>query len=257
MSVRRMLPFIFINIIVSATVVLAILFWWDNRQSDSIEATAIAITPPPRVISQATIEATQESQESIPQAVEGENLLAYEVQKGDSLGLISQQFDVLLIDLMEINGITDANIVTEGQTLIIPVIVDVTPTPIPTETPSFDTIPTPIPTLPSEGEVVVEIIEVVSPGNLNEERLAVVNSGERQIDLSNWTLEDEQGNVFVFGAVTLFGNGVELIVHTRLGQSGLLDQFWGLNEAIWEEGESAVLRDAEGTIRATYLVSDS
>jgi hypothetical protein len=103
----------------------------------------------------------------------------------------------------------------------------------------------------------VEITEIMSPGNLNEERITIINSGERQIDLSNWTVEDEQGNSYQFGTVTLFGNGVELIVHTRLGQSGLLDQFWGLDGPIWEPGETATLKDAEGTVRATLVVTDS
>ncbi len=257
MSVRRMLPFIFINIIVSATVVLAILFWWDNRQSVTVEATQVAVTPSPRVIAQATAATTEDAQESSSVTEKFDNQITYTVHAGDSLSLISQQFDILLIDLMEANGITDANLVIEGQTLVIPVIGEDTPTPSPTETPSFDTVPSPIPTLPSSGAVFVEITEVMSPGNLNEERLTIVNSGERQIDLSNWRLEDQQGNVYVFGTVTLFGNGVELIVHTRLGQSGLLDQFWGLDEAIWEEGETAILKDAEGTIRASMTVTES
>jgi LysM repeat protein len=257
MSVRRMLPFIFINIIVSATVVLAILFWWDSREGVTMEATQVVPTPSPRVITQVTAATTEEAlgSSSLPEALD--DRITYTVQAGDSLSLISQQFDILLIDLMEANGITDANVVIEGQILVIPVIGEDTPAPTPTETPSFDTVPTPIPTLPSSGAVFVEITEVMSPGDLNEERLTIVNSGERQIDLSNWSLEDQEGNVYVFGTVTLFGNGVELIVHTRLGQSGLLDQFWGLNEAIWQPGETAILKDAEGTIRASMTVPGS
>lgn len=257
MSVRRMVPFIFINIIVSATVVLAILFWWDNRQSIPVQATSSIATPSPRVITQVTAASTEETQENESAVENANSQITYEVQAGDTLGIISKQFDILLIDLMEANGITDANFVSEGQTLIIPVFSEETPTLIPTETPDFDNVPTPIPTLPTVGEVIVEITEIMSPGNLNEERITIINSGERQIDLSNWKVEDEQGNSYVFGTVTLFGNGVELIVHTRLGQSGLLDQFWGLDEPIWEPGETATLKDAEGTVRATLVVADS
>lgn len=257
MSVRRMLPFILVNILVSATVVLAILFWWDNRESHSVESTAVAIAPPPKATTQVTVGAPEQSQVDATTIEDVEDQVTYVVQPGDTLGIISQQFDILLIDLMEANGITDANFVNAGETLIIPIIGAEKPTPVPTETPSFDTIPSPIPTLPSSGEAVVEIIEIASPGDLNEESITLVNSGERQIDLNNWHLEDEQGHIYVFGTVTLFGNGVELIVHTRVGQSGLLDQFWGLNEAIWQPGETVLLRDAEGTIRATYVVAES
>lgn len=257
MSVRRMVPFILINIIVSATVVLAILFWWDNRESVPVEATSAIATPSPRVITQVTTDSTKEVEAGESEVENADSQITYEVQAGDSLGIISKQFDILLIDLMDANGITDANFVSEGQVLIIPVFSEDSPTIVPSETPNFDNVPTPIPTLPTLGEVIVEITEIMSPGNLNEERITIINSGERQIDLSNWTVEDEQGNSYQFGTVTLFGNGVELIVHTRLGQSGLLDQFWGLDGPIWEPGETATLKDAEGTVRATLVVADS
>ena len=38
MSFRRMLPFILVNILVSATVVLAILWWWEGRKEDTLTA---------------------------------------------------------------------------------------------------------------------------------------------------------------------------------------------------------------------------
>jgi LysM repeat protein len=257
MSVRRMLPFILVNILVSATVVLAILFWWDNRESATVQATAITIAQPPRATAPATTGAPEHAQVGETLVEEVEDQMTYVVQPGDTLGIISQQFDILLIDLLEANGITDANFVNAGDTLVIPVIGAETSTPFPTETPDLDTIPSPIPTLPSPGEVMVEIMEVFSPGDLNEERVSLINSGERQVNLSNWQLEDGQGHIYVFGTVTLFGNGVELIVHTRIGQSGLLDLFWGLNEAIWQTGDTVLLRDAEGTVRATHIVSES
>jgi LysM repeat protein len=251
-----MLPFILINIFVSATVVLAILFWWDNRQDENTETAAITMVPFSAPTLEATTEATSQTKDQPASAeIEAQDeQLTYVVQPGDTLGTISLQFDVLLVDLMEANGITDANFVNSGETLIIPSDDFDTPTPPPTETPSLDVVPSPIPTLPSEGEAVVEITGILDPGDIGEERVTIVNSGERQIDLTNWRLEDEQGHIFVFGIVTLFGNGVELVVHTRVGQSGLLDQFWGLNEGVWQPGETVLLRDAEGTIRARAFV---
>ncbi len=51
MTFRQMLPFLFLNVIVSAATVLAVLFWWDSRQPDvatvAVEAaTSIAQTVP-------------------------------------------------------------------------------------------------------------------------------------------------------------------------------------------------------------------
>ena len=36
MSFRRMLPFLLLNIFISAAVVLGILWWWDGRQEDTL-----------------------------------------------------------------------------------------------------------------------------------------------------------------------------------------------------------------------------
>ena len=36
MAFRRMLPLIILNVIVSAVVVLALLYWWDNRQGPEV-----------------------------------------------------------------------------------------------------------------------------------------------------------------------------------------------------------------------------
>ena len=50
MSFRRMAPFLLLNILVSAAVVLAILYWWDGRNSgDEVlaVATATAVIPTP------------------------------------------------------------------------------------------------------------------------------------------------------------------------------------------------------------------
>ena len=46
MSFRQMLPFFLLNIVVSAVVVLSILFWWDSRGPDgelAADATAAAL----------------------------------------------------------------------------------------------------------------------------------------------------------------------------------------------------------------------
>lgn len=254
MSIRRMLPFILVNVFVSATVVLAILYWWDNRNPPVESGVSVNLAPPPVPTEQEPVEPTAEVQLEPDASSEPDEPLTYVVQSGDSLGEISQQFDVPLVDLMEANGIADANFVNAGETLVIPVEGVVPPTPVPTDTPVLDTVPTPIPTLPSQGEVAIEIVAVNNPGDINEENVVLVNSGERQVNLANWQLEDEDGNAFIFASVTLFGNGVELTIHTGVGQSGLLDQFWGLNDAVWQPGETAILRDAEGTVRATTIV---
>lgn len=60
--------------------------------------------------------------------------LTYTVQSGDTLQVIATFYGVTVNDLMEVNGIANANDITVGQVLIIPTERIVTPGPTPTAT---------------------------------------------------------------------------------------------------------------------------
>jgi LysM repeat protein len=258
MSIRRMLPFLFLNIVVSAVVVLGILYWWDGRQ----ETMAAANTPIPTltlsvVEELATVEMSTAVAELVEEAVEEDMPLIYVVQAGDTLGIISQRFDVPMSDIMEVNGISNPNILAVGQQLIIPIGGIPTPTPVPTLTPTPDMIPTPIPTLPmDDGEARVEVSEVVSAGQLTEEAVAISNNGSRPIALQGWQLSDEDGRTYTFGQVTLFGEGAAVLLHTESGRDDASNLYWGLTEAVWQPGQTVTLRNAEGTIISTYQIPE-
>ncbi|MCP4424223.1 MAG: lamin tail domain-containing protein, partial [Chloroflexi bacterium] len=116
-------------------------------------------------------------------------------------------------------------------------------------------LPSPIPTeeLVVE-EVNVAITAVTNPGSLTEETVQITNFGGSQVALLDWELADSDGHIFKFGQVTLFGDGAAIQIHTETGQNGPADQFWGLETPIWEPGEQATLRDAEGNVQATFIV---
>jgi LysM repeat protein len=257
MNIRRMLPFLFLNIVVSAVVVLGILYWWDGRQASIAETTAPTPTPTLSAIQeQIIVEAATAVAELIEEAEE-DGPLIYTVQAGDTLGIISQRFDVSMSDIMEVNGISNPNVLSVGQQLIIPIGGIPTPTPVPTLTPTPDTIPTPIPTLPmDQGEARVEVSEVVSAGQLTEEAVAISNNGSRPIALQGWQLSDEDGRIYPFGQVTLFGEGAAIFVHTESGRDDASNLYWGLTEAVWEPGKTVTLRNAEGTIISTYQIPE-
>ncbi len=252
MSVRRMLPFILINIVVSATVVLLILFIWDNRTP--AEETA-AVTAEPQVTSPAVAgDGTSEAAPTQAPQQNEDGQTTHTVQPGESLGAISQQYDVPMEDIMAANGISDPNFLQVDQVLIIPIggLPTATPAPSPTATPNVA--PTPIPTEPpTEGEAIVEIAEVIGVGSLAEEAVSIINSGNRSIALLDWELSDEDGNVYTFGQVTLFGGG-GILLHTEAGQDSASDYYWDLEQPIWESGETVTLTDAEGTVRVTYII---
>lgn len=258
MTARRILPFVFLNIIVSAAVVLAILYWWDGRQA----TTAALNTPLPnptlvQLHEQATVEMATAVAEMIEEQAEEDGPFVYVVAPGDTLGSISQRFDVSMSDIMEVNGITNPNILSVGQQLIIPIGGIPTPTPAPTPTATPDVLPSPIPTLPMEqGEARVEISGVVGVGQLTEEAVTITNSGSRPIALLGWRLSGDDGRTYTFGQVTLFGEGAAILVHTENGRDDASNLFWGLTEAIWQPGKTVTLRDAEGTVQSTYLIPE-
>ena len=254
MSFRRMLPFVLLNIVVSAIVVLAILFWWDNREAipePGAGVTAVTPTIPIATANPAQITAAASTPESEPE----DKPPVHVVKAGETLGSISGFYEVTLDDIMAANGLDNPNVLSVGQELIIPV--GGLPTAVPpTETPVDNILPSPIPTeeLVAEGEVNVEITAVTGVGRLTEEAVQISNFGGGQIALLGWELSDSNGHVFTFGQVTLFGDGAAIQVHTEDGQDGPADQYWELETPIWEPGEQVTLRDADSNVQATFTV---
>lgn len=259
MSSRRLLAFILLNMVISATVVLAILYLWDSRQPEaettSEQVVVVPTAPTIASASQAALDPTAETENE----EEGESgPPVYTVQPGDTLGKISREFDVPIEDIMVANNMDNPNFLQVGQELLIPVGGIPTATPVPTNTPSPILSPTPISAeLPVEGQANVEISDVVGVGDVEEEAVSIVNSGDRPIALLGWRLSDSDGRTYTFGQVTLFGEGAAIVVHTGDGQEGPADLYWGFDEAIWEPGETITLVDAEGTVRATHVVEGS
>ena len=253
MSTRRMLPFIFVNIIVSAATVFAVLFWWDSRQPE-----AEPIEPAAQVVATAAVQAEQvATNEAVVEPTEAvdEGPPVYVVQSGDTLGTISVEFDVPLDDIMEANGLTDPNRISVGQQLIIPVGGLTPPTPEPTATNDVVELPTPIPTQQLEvGEVTIEISGVSGAGELSQEALTITNLGDRPVGLSGWKIQDSEGRQYEFGLFTLFGDGSAVVLHTESGTDTLGELYWGLTDPVWEVGETVMLLDAEGSVQATFVV---
>ncbi len=255
MTFRRMLPFILINVLVSAAVVLGILFWWDSREQETevvMQETAVAATAPAATaaaIAQTLPEptATAEPESAIPVHI---------VRSGDTLMSISQFYDVPMDDIMIMNGMSDPNFLTVGQELLIPVGGIPTATPLPTAPPEPSVVPSPNPTVPADaaGEVDLQITEVFGVGDLAEEAVQLVNAGSRQVGLLDWTLRDENGYVYTFSLFTLYGAGSGVVIHTEAGEDTTTDLFWGLEEPIWQSGERVTLLDGEGSIQATFVI---
>ena len=251
MSARKMIPFLLLNVVVSTVVVLAILYWWDNRD-DSETAVSVPITITPAALQNTAVPQPEIAPTNTPEPDSGPPV--HIVQAGDTLGTISQLYDVTVDDIMAENGLTNPNIISVGQQLVIPVGGISTPVPEDTAVPEEASLPTPIATEPvGSGEAVVEITAVIAPDQLADEAVLLTNSGDAPIALQNWTLLDEDGHEYDFGQVTLFA-GSDLRLNTTSGPNNPTALFWGLSEAIWTSGETVTLQDSTGAVRVTYEV---
>jgi LysM repeat protein len=204
----------------------------------------------------------------------------YIVQPGDTLGSIASRFDVSLEDLMQANGIANADYVQVGQELLVPIgglppaTPTFTPVPIPTDTPlpfnpptplpsgtvppaepaaTTGPTPTPVPTLASaSGSEIRLVLQVLNPGDLENEMVQIVNQGPF-VRLTGWTLSDEEGHTYTFPDFSLWGGGA-INIHTAGGSNTTTDLYWGQPSTVWKAGSLIVLRDAEGEVFVTVAV---
>lgn len=249
MNARRFLLYLALNALVSLSATFAALWIWDNvvrRPADTASATPTAgptavsanlpeVTPFPTVPAQPP---------ALPQS--------HVVQSGETLGAIAQLYGVSVEDLLRANGLTDPNVLSVGQTLIIPL--GEAAAPAPTTAPVVATVP-PIPTAtldPNRPAPQVAIREVRAPGALAAEVVVIANTGG-PVDLAGWTLRDEAGRSFAFPALTLFEGGI-VNVHSAAGQDTVIDLYWGQTEPVWASGRLLILADAGGTLVARFTV---
>jgi hypothetical protein len=103
------------------------------------------------------------------------------------------------------------------------------------------------------GAPTLEITAVVGAGIPSSETVILRNTGTTQADLKNWTLRDEDSNVYTFADVTLLSNG-SVQLHTAPGTDTLIDLYWGLTASVWRSGETVTLLDPAGSVRSVYKV---
>ena len=251
MAAKRYIPFILLTIIVSASVALATIYFWDQNQVQRQElatATSMAATAP---VATAKAIATASAPPAAAESAEDDVL--HIVKSGEALGAIAQQYDVPLEDIIRVNNLANPDILSVGDELIIPVGGIPTPTLEPTPSPTSAEPPTPIPTAPpAAGEARLVILAIAGVGELDKEAVTIVNEGSRGIDLSNWTLEDSQGNVYPFPPFYLYEGGVPVVLHSGPGTDTTKELYWGLLVPVWGSGETATLRDPDGVARATF-----
>ncbi len=100
----------------------------------------------------------------------------------------------------------------------------------------------------------VEISIIRNPGNLASEALRIVSNSDEVVSLEGWTLEDANGNLLKFPNIQLLRKGIFVEVYSRSGHTTPYEIYWNCDNAVWQSGETAVIRDVFGQIQATYRV---
>src|SRR4051794_4347716 len=134
MNFKRLVLYLFINAIVSASVALGVLWLWDQTHPllplPAATAVVAQVSQTPAPVTNPTLPPPAVSPSPAPTPT------VYIVQAGDTLGTIAQHFGVTVDVLMAANGITNPNLVSAGENLVIPVPGYVPPTAVPS-TPSL------------------------------------------------------------------------------------------------------------------------
>ncbi|MEN8243178.1 MAG: lamin tail domain-containing protein [Chloroflexota bacterium] len=99
----------------------------------------------------------------------------------------------------------------------------------------------------------LEIDTVIGAGDLLSERVLVRHIGDEEVSLVGWQLQDEDGHVFSFPALTMFSGGA-VTVYSQSGTNTVVEMYWGQTEAVWSVGEKAYLVDPNGDVQAVFEV---
>jgi LysM repeat protein len=258
MSFRQMLPFLFLNVVISVVVVLSILFWWEGRNQVDGEVANGAVATAGIVSGELATPnlAAPPSGTVAPELTESaaaDEPVVHVVQSGETLNIIGARYGVTVEDIMQANGLDNPDFISAGQQLTIPVGGIPEPTVAPTE--AVVAQPSPIPTEPAAtGGGVISVSAVIDPGTLDSEAVQLVNGGAQQQSIQGWKVRDEDNNVYTFGNVSIFGEGAGVLLHTRSGNNTFGDLYWGLSEPAWRSGETLTLWDASEQVVATFVV---
>ncbi len=267
MNRRQLALVIILNALVSAAIALSVAWIVEARRPDPEELAALAGVagvaqptsiaagvdlPPTATVPSAPAEAPAEqpaeegaeqpAAESLPEptaALSGEEEI-YVVQEGDTLGGIATRLGVTVQQLLDANGLADANFIFSGQRLTVP---GTGPAGLPTPT----TQTTPL------GTTGLTIRTVANPGAVSEEYVEIVNDTDLSFNLQGWKLQRAGGPEFTFSDLLVFPGG-SMRLYSGAGTDTTIARYWGQGEPVWSAGATAILVNAQGERVTEYVV---
>jgi len=250
MNRRLLVFFILVNAFVSLTIAV-IVVWIAEQRRPRPEEMIVAATPAPAVVLIAT--PTSGDAQTAPEggaspaatptavaaALDPGETEIYTVTRGDRLSSIRARFGVSPNRLLELNELTDPNVVYVDQRLRIPV-----------SQQSGDASGGSAVGLPQRGLQ----LRIENAGELAEESVRVVNDSDGAVDLQGWTLSRDGGPIYTFSNILLLpGSGIRL--NTGSGEENSINRYWGRDAAAWESGSTVVLRNSGGELIAQSTVA--
>jgi LysM repeat protein len=255
MNLRQLALFLGLNVIVSVAVTLIVLNVWDAGRTTPRAVPTPAATGPsqsPQAVSGSAVPTAAPltlTPTNPPTAAARAS--QYTVKEGDTLSSIARDFGLSVDQLLAANNLTNGDLLSIGQRLVVPGADGSLP--VPTSTPIR---PRPALTATESialGDAFVTIREINNGGTLGQEQVVLTNIGAK-VNLVGWTLADGEGHKFTFPDLTLLSNA-EVKVHTGSGVNTAADLYWGQVDARWgATGTVAYLRDPAGRLIATYRV---
>jgi len=89
--------------------------------------------------------------------------------------------------------------------------------------------------------------------NLNDEYFTLQNTGDEEIDLSGWSVENDYGGVFRFPSGVTLAPGAMITIYSGRGTNTATRLYWHASEPMWDNTtDLAFLRDVSGKIIHYY-----
>jgi hypothetical protein len=109
--------------------------------------------------------------------------------------------------------------------------------------------------LPPLDVKVIQIMRVYGTGKLEDEVVVIENIWDKDLQLKDWILRDQDGYEYIFPAVKLIaGQGAQVQINTRAGDNQMPNLYWGETQPIWRSGEIVQIFDPVGILRDSFTI---
>lgn len=253
MDIRRWLPFLIANIVISVISVLLVLWVAGSRS----QPTVVVVTTTPNPLDAAANNNAQPNNVAAPTAnpTSRGDVQTYTVQSGDMISSIAEANGLTIEEVIAANPqLPNPDSLEVGQQIFIP---GAAPANLPTQslaTAGSNPTVAPIATVAvavANGPAVLAIRAVNGVGDIANEQVLITNVGKEAVDLNGWLLQTPSGAEYRFPALRLFPGG-QIAIYSGIGSDSVTNFYWNQPSAMWSNGQVVALLSPDGAIHTTY-----